>query len=60
MKNHDIYKLETPDYCDEKKEIIEKVEFSVSGSIEEIENVSGIGPATFNKIKALISVSDHP
>jgi competence protein ComEA len=28
--------------------------------IEEIENVSGIGPVTFEKIKALISVSDQP
>lgn len=28
--------------------------------IEEIENVSGIGPVTFEKIKALICVSDRP
>jgi competence protein ComEA len=28
--------------------------------IEQIQNVSGIGPATFEKIKDLITVSDHP
>ena len=28
--------------------------------IEQIQNVSGIGPATFEKIKDLITVTDHP
>jgi competence protein ComEA len=28
--------------------------------IEQIQNVSGIGPATFEKIKDLITITDHP